>query len=77
MRNMKTPTTGGPMVIGPTVSGKFALQSQIMHLFLARSDVGQIRDAFTDAGRESLVAATRQNTNIRILLSSGEGHDES
>lgn len=68
--------SGCMVVVGKTGGGKTVLQSQIMHLFLARSDVSQIRDAYTDADRERLVAAVRQNTNIRILLSPGDEHHE-
>lgn len=76
MRNSKTFRTGCRIVIGQTGGGKTALQSQIMHLFLVRSDVSQIRDAYTDEDRERLAAAISQNIRIWYSLNSGgEQHD--
>ncbi|EEL3199997.1 Clp protease [Salmonella enterica] len=43
-----------------------------MHVFLAQSDVSQIRDAYTDEERERLAAAIRQNTSIRYSLNPGD-----
>ncbi|WP_277972907.1 hypothetical protein [Pantoea agglomerans] len=77
MRKTETFKTGCTMVIGQTGCGKTALQAQIMHLFLARSDVSQIRDVYTDVDRERLAAAIRQNTCIWYSLNSGDEHHES
>lgn len=74
MRQSKRFKTGCTIVIGQTGGGKTALQSQIMHLFLARSDVSQIRDAYTDEDRERLAAAIRQNTSIWYSLNPGDEH---
>ncbi|MFC7506584.1 hypothetical protein ACFQUX_02945 [Pantoea stewartii] len=64
--------TGCTVVIGQTGGGKTDLQSQVMHVFLAQSDVSQIRDAYTDEERERLAAAIRQNTSIRYSLNPGD-----
>lgn len=76
MRRMKTPTTGCTIVIGQTGAGKTAPQSQVMHLFLARSDVSQIRDAYTDEDSERLAAVIRQNTNIWYSLDLRDEHHD-
>lgn len=66
--------TGCSIVIGQTGGGKTALQSQIMHLFLARSDVSQSHDAYSDEDHERLAAAIRENTSIWYSLNPGDEH---
>ncbi len=72
MRHSKMFKTGCTVVIGQTGGRKTDLQSQVMHVFLAQSDVSQIRDAYTDEERERLAAAIRQNTSIRYSLNPGD-----
>jgi len=76
MRNAKTLETGCAMVIGQAGGGNTALQLQILHLFLARSDVSQIREVYTDADRERLAAAIRQNTRIWYSPDIGDENHE-
>ncbi len=65
------------MVVGKTGSGKTATLSQVTRIFLAKSDVSQIKALYSGDDGERLAEAIRQNCNIWYPLKAEEGsHDK-
>ena len=52
------------MVVGKTGSGKTATLSQVTRIFLAKSDVSQIKALYSGDNGERMAEAIRQNCNI-------------
>ena len=52
------------MVVGETGTGKTTTLSQVIQIFLAKSDVSQINPLYTDEDGERMAEAIRQNCNI-------------
>lgn len=60
------------MVVGKTGSGKTATLSQVTQIFLAKSDVSQIKALYSGDNGERMAEAIRQNCNIWYPLKPGD-----
>lgn len=52
------------MVVGESGAGKTTTLSQVMRIFLAKSDVSQIKALYSGENGERMAEAIRQNCNI-------------
>ena len=59
------------IVVGKTGGGKTATLSQVTQIFLAKSDVSQIKERYSGDDGEKMVDAIRQNCNIWYPLKPG------
>lgn len=64
------------MVVGETGTGKTKTLSQVTRIFLAKSDVSQLRELYSGDDGERLAEAIRQNCNIWYPLKPGDGHHD-
>lgn len=64
------------IVVGKTGSGKTGTLSQVTQVFLAKSDVSQLKERYSGDDGERMAEAIRQNCNIRYPLKSGGGHHD-
>lgn len=62
------------MVVGETGTGKTTTLSQVTRIFLAKSDVSQLRELYSGDDEERLAEAIRENCNIWYPLKPGDGH---
>ena len=60
------------MVVGKTGSSKTATLSQVTRIFLAKSDVSQIKALYSGDNGERMAEAIRQNCNIWYPLKPGD-----
>lgn len=60
------------MVVGKTGSGKTMTLSQVTQLFLAKSDVSQLKERYSGNDGERIAEAIRQNCNIWYPLKPGD-----
>ncbi len=60
------------MVVGKTGSGKTVTLSQVIRIFLAKSDVSQIKALYSGENGERMAEAIRQNCNIRYPPKPGD-----
>lgn len=68
---------GHGLFLGKPGSGMSVTKQQVTRVFLAKSDVSQIKALYSGDGGESLAEAIRQNCNIWFPLKPEEGgHDK-
>ena len=77
MSNNREQATAHVMVTGKTGSGKTLLSARITHLFLAHSDVSQLKAQYAGEDLERMAEAIRKNCSMWYSLKSGdERHDK-
>ncbi|EBQ8410829.1 Clp protease [Salmonella enterica] len=64
------------MVVGKTGSGKTTTLSQVIQIFLVKSDISQIKAQCSGEDGERLAEAIRQNCNIWYPLKPEDGHHD-
>ena len=60
------------MVVGETGTGKTTTLSQVTRIFLAKSDVSQLKERYSGNDGERTAEAIRQNCNIWYPLKPGD-----
>ncbi|WP_233456289.1 ATP-binding protein [Enterobacter asburiae] len=60
------------MVVGEAGAGKTTTLSQVTRIFLAKSDVSQIKALYSGENGERMAEAIRQNCNIRYPPKPGD-----
>lgn len=60
------------MVVGETGRGKTTALSQVTRIFLAKSDVSQLKERYSGNDGERMAEAIRQNCNIWYPLKPGD-----
>lgn len=67
---------GHCLFLGKTGSGMSITKQQMSRVFLAKSDVSQIKALYSGEDGEGLAEAVRQNGNVWYPLRPGDGHHD-